>query len=199
MDKDNIINLTKIVYKLSLLFPKKEPLRYKIRELADNILSNWIRYYDFNQFQNNSNNQTNKIFLKEIIKEINVLDSFLEIVQSQQWVSRDDILAIQREYANLNKKIITKIIELKENKEEQKNNQLELNSTFSKKRNSFNERWEKIIDFLKKNKKVQVWQIKEIMPEITKRTLRRDFEALLKKGLVERIGEKNNTFYQLKI
>lgn len=199
MDKDNIINLTKIVYKLSLLFPKKEPLRYKIRELADNILSNWIRYYDFNQFQNNSNNQTNKIFLKEIIKEINVLDSFLEIVQSQQWVSRDDILAIQREYANLNKKIITKIIELKENKKEQKNNQLELNSTFSKKRNSFNERWEKIIDFLKKNKKAQVWQIKEIMPEITKRTLRRDFEALLKKGLVERIGEKNNTFYQLKI
>ncbi len=55
----------------------------------------------------------------------------------------------------------------------------------------------KILNILKEKEKVQVWQMKEVFPEITKRTLRRDFERLLKQGLVERIGEKNNTFYKL--
>ena len=39
---------------------------------------------------------------------------------------------------------------------------------------------------------------KQVFPEVTKRTLRRDFEQMLGQGLVERIGERNNTFYQVK-
>ena len=60
------------------------------------------------------------------------------------------------------------------------------------------ERQEKILVFLKEQGRAQVWQVKQILPEVTKRTLRRDFENLLKKGIIERIGEKNNTFYQIK-
>jgi len=55
------------------------------------------------------------------------------------------------------------------------------------------------MDFIKENGRAQVWQIKEILPEVSKRTLRRDFETLLEQGILERIGERNNTFYQLKI
>jgi Fic family protein len=33
---------------------------------------------------------------------------------------------------------------------------------------------------------------------VTKRTLRRDFEKMLKEGIIERLGERNNTFYQIK-
>ncbi len=40
--------------------------------------------------------------------------------------------------------------------------------------------------------------MKQVFPEVSKRTLRRDFENLLKQGIIERIGEKNDTFYQLK-
>ena len=40
MNKDFLIQLTNDLYKLTLLFPKKEPLRYKMRELADEILAN---------------------------------------------------------------------------------------------------------------------------------------------------------------
>ena len=58
------------------------------------------------------------------------------------------------------------------------------------------ERQEKILAFLKEQGRAQVWQIKQVLPEVTKRTLRRDFESLLKKRLVERTGERNNTFYQ---
>jgi len=40
VDKDFLIKLTNNLYRLTLLFPKKEPLRYKMRELADEILAN---------------------------------------------------------------------------------------------------------------------------------------------------------------
>ncbi len=40
--------------------------------------------------------------------------------------------------------------------------------------------------------------MKQVFPEVSKRTLRRDFENLLKQGIIEKIGEKNDTFYQLK-
>ncbi len=39
MNKDYFIQLTQNLYKITLLFPKKEPLRYKMRELADDILA----------------------------------------------------------------------------------------------------------------------------------------------------------------
>ena len=42
MDKVFLIQLTKNLYQLTLLFPKKEPLRYKMRELADEILANCL-------------------------------------------------------------------------------------------------------------------------------------------------------------
>jgi len=37
------------------------------------------------------------------------------------------------------------------------------------------------------------------LPNVSKRTLRRDFEFLLKQGIVERIGERNETFYKIKV
>ncbi len=60
------------------------------------------------------------------------------------------------------------------------------------------ERQERILAFLREQGRAQVWQVKQILPEVTKRTLRRDFENLLKKGVIERIGERNSTFYQMK-
>jgi len=42
MDRSFLIQLTNEIYRLTLLFPKKEPLRYKMRELADDILANFL-------------------------------------------------------------------------------------------------------------------------------------------------------------
>jgi len=169
-----LIELTSKLYRLTLFFPKKEPLRYKMRELADDILA------------------------KPKERDFEVLDSFLEVAFVQNWVSPSDILAIRKEYDNLKE-------ELKEGKssadsEKKKDNPIDLevpaemlpalpyyNST----------RQEKILAFLKENGRAQVWQVKQILPEVTKRTLRRDFENMLKQGIIERVGEKNDTFYQI--
>jgi hypothetical protein len=57
-------------------------------------------------------------------------------------------------------------------------------------------RQQKILEILKEKGKAQVKDFKEVFPETSKRTLRRDFRRLMDQNLVERIGERNDTFYQ---
>jgi hypothetical protein len=212
-NRDFLIELTGSLYCLTLLFPKKEPLRYKMREKAIEILA-----------------QPNE-------KDLDVLDRFFEIALIQKWVSFPEILSVKTKYDNLRRELLLgqseeiqkeTLFSSRENREELKqnndqqesnpvennlvenssvenssveNNSVENNQPFNglKIVNGINQRQEKILEFLKENGRAQVWQIKEVMPDITKRTLRRDFEQMLKQGMIKRIGERNNTFYQIKV
>ena len=59
------------------------------------------------------------------------------------------------------------------------------------------DRQKKILEILKEKGRAQVGDFKKVFPEVSKRTLRRDFRSLVSQKLVDRIGEKNNTFYQI--
>lgn len=181
MNKDFLIKLTNNLYQLTLLFPKKEPLRYKMRELADEILN------DFYKDQN-----------PEIFKNLEVLDSFFEVVKNQSWVSQNEILSLQEEYSKLKGDLESspqpsQIPEKNKIFEELKTTELRAEnvSQFS------NSRHGKILGILKEKGRAQVWEIKQIFPEVSKRTLRRDFEQMVNQGIIERMGERNNTFYQI--
>jgi len=163
MDKDFLIKLTNGLYRLTLLFPRKEPLRYKMRELADEILAN----------------QTEE--------KLEILNSFFEVAKTQNWVSSSNVLEVQKEYDNLKE-------ELKQSSEVQLSKVKEIRKDEEK----ILGRQEKILEILKEKGRAQVWEIQKIFPEVTKRTLRRDFENLLNQGFIERMGERNETFYQLR-
>ena len=60
------------------------------------------------------------------------------------------------------------------------------------------DRQKKILDFLTKNQKAQVMDLQTILPDITKRTIRRDLDELLESGKVVREGDFNQVFYQIK-
>lgn len=169
MDKNNLIELTNKVYKLTLLFPKKEPLRYKIREVADDILA----------YNSGS---------KKLQENLGVLKKYFEVAKWQNWVSYFDILEIEKKYDKIESDLLETVekpvFPVKRGE-----------SVFVK---DLDSRKEKILQILKEKERIQVWEVNEILSDVSKRTLRRDFEQLLKQGLVERIGEKNNTFYQLK-
>ena len=170
MDKEFLVQLTNNLYRLTLLFPKKEPLRYKIREVADNILAGPTE------------------------KDIETLSNFLEVAMAQNWVSPSDMLAIKLAYDNLkygSPEENPAVNEVKDELVEAGEQRTEVGVILP-------ERQGKILDFLRENGRAQVWQIKQVMPDISKRTLRRDFEHLLKEGTIERIGERNDTFYQIK-
>lgn len=182
MDKDVLINLTNKVYQLTLLFPKKEPLRYKMREVADDILA-----------KSAANPKTKN----EILEEIKILDNFFELAKLQNWVKREKIIEVQKEYEKTKEELktiaisqkIDNVISLPPVKD--KIQPILTNLTNGDSRRKM------IIELLKEKDKIQVWEVKKVLPEVTKRTIRRDFENLLKQGLIERIGERNNTYYRL--
>lgn len=180
MDKSFLIQITNNLYRLTLLFPKKEPLRYKMRELADDILSSFSSSFNLAEAEIPLSEKETK----QIILKIDMLDCFFSVAKEQKWVSLQDILATQKEYANLRGELEKKSLETKKENPE--------------KTGGMAERQEKILSFLKEQGKAQVWQLKQVLPEVTKRTLRRDFEDLLGQGLIQRMGEKNDTFYQIK-
>lgn len=190
MEKEEIIDLTNKLYKLTLLFPKKEPLRYKMRERADEILENFV-------VLNNINNKNDLIF--ELKNNLEALDSFFEVAKWQNWVSYFEVLEIQENYHKIKENLkIEGLTEEKSLKIEFPTKVKLSGGQTSGANKQLDSRKEKILEFLKEMGRVQVYQVKEIFPEVSKRTLRRDFEKLLKQGLVERIGERNETFYQLK-
>lgn len=138
-------------------------------------------------------------------KDLEVLDSFFEIALAQNWVSREIVLALKAEYDKLGKELgmFASQPESFPAEEEIAAQQLpEAENDLSQEPKVLKvapERKEKILSFLKEKGKVQVWQIKQLFPEISKRTLRRYFESMTEEGVVERMGERNDTFYQLKV
>lgn len=191
MDKNYLVQLTTNLYRLTLLFPKKEPLRYKIRELADEILAKCSSSGD-KHHENKTENHSPRI-----LEDLEVLDSFFEVAKSQNWTSPFDILEIQEKYGKIKEDLKNSKLEEKkvmEKKTIEKQGVMEIGSPLIGERSP---RHQKILEILKEKKRVQVGEIKQIFPEVTKRTLRRDFKQLLKLGLIEKIGERNDTFYQI--
>lgn len=200
MDKNSLERITKNLYSLTLLFPKKESLRYKTREVADNILALSILI-----FEHEPNNI--KKVVSEAKQNVEVLDSYLEIAKAQNWVSPHDVLTIQEEYRVMKAKLnaFESNIKMPEEEIEQYDEKTKvlfdepklIKKIGSGSDKSKQERCKKITNILKERKKAQVGDIKDVFPNVSKRTLRRDFEYLVKQGIIQRLGENNNTFYQL--
>ncbi len=216
MDRKNFIELTNKLYKLTLLFPKKEPLRYKIREVADDILSNLVSWESINSL--NPGKYAEAKERKEIIftmeNNLEVIHSYFEIAKWQNWVNYFDVLEIQEEYDKIKSHLIEEIkrIEIKEVEDLSTIqtqikiptagpvlNQLEKGGQIMMRKTKLEPRKEKIIKILEKVDRIQVGEINKLFPDVSKRTIRRDFQKLLKQGIIERMGEKNNTFYKIRI
>jgi hypothetical protein len=206
MKKENLIWLTKEIYRLTLFFPKKEPLRYKMRELADDILADLVRLGDFEGEAPKNLSKGRQEIEYQLLENLDVIDSFFSVALEQNWVKTPLLLVIHREYANLKEELERKELKLNLNLKSEapillgSENRIRVEPAQAPQRFSgFVERHERIMTFLRENGRAQVWQVKQIMPDISKRTLRRDFEHLVKEGIIERIGERNDTFYQIKI
>ena len=227
MSKKELIDLTDKLYRLTLLFPKKEPLRYKIRELADEILAGFCSLDAFNSQNPGSfleeKEKEEKRVIFEMEKNLMTIDSYFEVAKWQNWVNYFEILEFQEKYDKIKSDLFKKIKELEikdynpkersivqeiENKREISFNSDNLSATGTAitktntdnviKEEGFSLRKEKILKILEKFEKVQIKDVKKLFPEVSKRTLRRDFQKLTNQGLVERIGEKSNTFYRIR-
>lgn len=108
MDKSYFIEITIKLYNLTSFFPEQEPLRKKIREIANKILSNLVLILKKGQ-------EKEIIKLQKLIllseRNFEVLDSYFEVAKVQDWTSSFDIFNIQKKYNNI-KKEIEKLLEV---------------------------------------------------------------------------------------
>jgi hypothetical protein len=69
---------------------------------------------------------------------------------------------------------------------------------FKDEKNKVTERQQKILDFLGKNENAQVMDLQGVLSNVTKRTIRRDLDELLRNDKIERLGEFNQVVYKIK-
>ena len=194
MNRDYLIKLTLAIYRVTELFPKEEPLKYKIREMANEILANLLVIYSDNSSKTGLEPLQRKVFC-----QIEILEALFELAEAQKWINSQNFLILKREYDKIKKDI-----------EEQPKieHQHKPSTTFETKvvldksakisiNQRLTERQKKILEILKKRDKIQVWELQKVFPKLSKRTLRRDLESLLSKKLIIRQGKDKDICYRL--
>ncbi len=183
----HIIKLTVVLYKVSDFFPVKEPLKFLVRKKADEILAGLILL------------ENNKELASQIVCDIEAIKAYFQVAETQGWVKEENFAVLGKEYNEIEESIKPFLISQGKKPVAAKDSEPQSNRF---KQNGSNwdlgkKRCGEIIEILKQRKTAQVKDLKDVFPTVSKRTLRRDFEYLLEKGVVERVGDNNNTLYQL--
>ena len=214
----NGVKLTNTVYKILEFFPESDPLKNRAKDKALTIMEHLILLNETSgwaSFQKEKNKA-------QLLEDIDVLLGYLWIGKSQGWLNSVNCLIIANEYEKIRKEIapiIMPIIEPTQKlpgidlyptiKTEEKVEEKNIQELIDDKKEDFSSqdvkegygeitaRQEKIIEFLSKNEKAQVMDLQTILPDITKRTIRRDLDELLQLGKIVRLGDFNQVFYKI--
>ena len=167
--KEFYIRLTLGVYKVSQLFPGKEPLKADIRELADEILANLL----CNNYQGYSEN-------------IKLIQNLFNLAESRGLADPRNFLVLRREY--------NKVSGLIEDAGVSAGKTVENSFHNGKTKN----RQEVILGILKSNGKVKMSDLIKSFPDINRRTILRDLGVFCQSGMVERNGGGRGACYTIK-
>ncbi len=200
MTKEYFVKLTIALYKVTDLFPENEPLRYQIRQKSLEILSSLI----------GENPQITTSHIQELSRNIEILCRYFEIAQAQNWVDKKNLEILAREYRKiqedfLEREKIHSETSSQKNREKtpsiSKKERIQKASQGSKnKKTTPTERKIRILELLKHKKTLTLSEIKNLFFQVSQRTIRRDMEDLIKKGLVarKRIGQKDVRYTLIK-
>ncbi len=167
--KEFYIRLTLGVYKVSQLFPAKEPLRTDIRELADEILISLLR----DKYQGCTEN-------------IKLIQNLFNLAENRGLADPRNFSVLRREY--------NKVSGLIEDTGVDTGKPVENSSHNGKNKN----RQEVILGILKNNGKVKMSDLAKSFPEINRRTILRDLGVFCQSGVVERNGSGRGACYTIK-
>ena len=195
MDKNYILQLTFLVYRTIEDWPEAVFLKTQFRHLVNQILNDFILVS--NGF---------KILREQALRNISVLQGYLVEARNKKLISRDEFLLLKQEYCKISE-YFKKPLQQVEKDQPEKEKVLKKNSSPKEKKkqipqnninlDNLNQRQKKILDILSDRENVQVWQLKELFSEVSKRTLRRDLESLVEKNMIKRQGEWNEISYML--
>jgi|SRR3989344_1743779 len=206
--QENFVKIINATYRLLDFFPDNEPLKYKAKEKALNVMEDLILM---------ESGQKEVSF--KLVEDIEILKNYLQLGKYQGWVGGINFLILLKEYdamksgIALEKREIRQEIESKEKasliekpetsielpigKEKREKDQQRLLEKTIERDVEISPRQKKIIGIISRKGKAQVADIIKEIPNITKRTIRRDLDELLKAEKVVRSGEWNQVFYQV--
>ena len=186
MSNQKYTEITSAVYKILDFFPEEEPLKNKAKEKALKILENLTLA---------SNALQKSQAAGQALEDIEILKNYLVLGKERGWIDNMNLMILSKEYDEIIEEIkpLAKLITGGKTAEIPVDNNVKKNTA----RAVLSGRQKEIIRILGAQGKAQVADFKKALPEVTKRTLRRDLDELLKIGKVERIGEWNQVFYQL--
>lgn len=213
---ENFIRVINATYKLLDYFPDNDPLKGKAKERTLKILENLSLVSDASGWTSLKKEKASA----ELLDDIEVLKNYLHLGKYQGWVGGINLLILLKEYDNIKRSSIIptngnikynlEIISNVKSPEEKairgvENNNLKNGGSYEKQvvlpenisGSKMSERQKKILEIIANKGSAQVSDIIKEIPNITKRTIRRDIDELLKGSKIIRNGEWNKVFYQV--
>jgi Fic family protein len=182
--EEKFLKLTNAVYGILAFFPESDPLKNKAKEKVLAIMENLT---------------LDKLSVhSRIFEDIEILLNYLKIAESQGWINSVNYLIISNGYEKIKKEIGLPQNISQNMPEDSQVAQESKEPVLTEEDLDFSARQNKIIKFLEEKGKAQVMDLQTILPDITKRTIRRDIDDLLEKGKITRMGEFNQIFYKTK-
>lgn len=197
------------VYRVTDFFPKGEALTSQLRALGNEVLAE-LTVGD----------------IKKIVDKINILQRYLRVAQSQNWVSPINFIILRKAYQKLKNELLSgqvyentieeiKIGALKNNEVKSPANlskivdlqpskditdvEMAKSTMDSKTAKTMNRRFDKILKQLVPGRQYKIGELFEVFAkEFSERTLRNYLNDLIDQGKVGKKGEFKKTIYFLK-
>ncbi len=213
MNRNFFIRLAFAAHRVADALPREEQIAQEIREAANAILTDLILLTD----KGTTRSEKKQDLLFQIERQIDVLLVYLNRAKKEGRVNQENFSLLETEYGRIRELLeIFEDIPLhdgrgsreqrlgEKGKEEsmqslpEADNETEPPPQKVEEKSVLTQRQRRIIEFLRTKENAQVWELQKVLPEVTKRTLRRDLDELLQKNLVERKGAWNAVAYELK-
>lgn len=189
--RKNLNALVLAVYKVTNRFPEDEILRTHLREQALNVLSHAEHVYlgddeHFNKF----------------IASVRTLINYCELAEKQNWMDNKNFMILKNAFFKFlnsfqeyeQKNIINRHQEAKFSLPK-KNIPPKISRQVSG--SSLTPRQESILKHLRQNRTTHVAQLADLLPSVSRRTIRRDLDKLANAGFISKQGKTNGTNYKI--
>lgn len=191
--EEKFLKLTNAVYGILAYFPEVDPLKNRAKDKALAIMDNLSLIFGTSGW---ASLQKEKV-QSQLLDDIDMLLNYLKLAKLQGWLSAINYLIISNEYKKIKKEIALSPEFAKRMAPAPIFPEPVLNGAPLVAASNLSERQKKILKFLEDNKEAQVMDLQATLPKVTKRTIRRDLDELLKIGRIVRLGEFNKIFYKI--
>jgi len=192
MNIEEIIKLTNAVYKVTELFPAKDPLKTAIRKEALDVLFFSILVAKGVDPKSKGN----------VFTSLKLLEAYFQISSKQGWVDERNFKILQAEYSKV-KQFFEELI--KKGKPEQKKQELKEEKKEEKKEitgrqieyEKLSDIQLKLLEILQSNVRLKPNELKKFFPKISSRSIRRELMELKKKNIICAFGSGKAVFYEI--